>query len=106
MPVRCPVCGAEVVREEGAAVWRCSGELVCAAQRKEGLRHFASRRAMDIEGMGERHIEDLFDLGCLRTVADVYSLTLDDLRPHRHLVVRDSGIRRSRSGGWLNERRW
>lgn len=79
MPEACPVCGSELVREEGDAVWRCSGELVCAAQRKEGLRHFASRRAMDIEGMGERHIEDLFDLGCLRTVADVYSLTLDDL---------------------------
>lgn len=79
MPDRCPICGSELLREEGAAVWRCSGELVCAAQHKEAVRHFASRRAMDIEGLGERYIEDLVDLGYLRSVADLYRLTLDDL---------------------------
>ncbi len=79
MPTQCPVCGSEIVREEGEAVWRCSGELTCAAQRKEAIRHFASRRAMDIEGLGERFIEDLSDLGYLQSVADLYRLTLDDL---------------------------
>ena len=79
MPTQCPVCGSEIVREEGEAVWRCSGELTCAAQRKEAIRHFASRRAMDIEGLGERFIEDLSDLGYLQSVADLYKLELDDL---------------------------
>ncbi|RPE81498.1 NAD-dependent DNA ligase LigA [Vulcaniibacterium tengchongense] len=79
MPTHCPVCGSELVREEDAAVWRCSGELVCPAQRKEAIIHFASRRAMDIDGLGERYIEDLSDLGYVASVADLYKLTLDDL---------------------------
>ncbi len=79
MPTKCPVCGSEIVREEGEAVWRCSGELTCAAQRKEAISHFASRRAMDIDGLGDRYIEDLSDLGYLESVADLYKLTLDDL---------------------------
>ncbi|MHB8912076.1 MAG: NAD-dependent DNA ligase LigA [Lysobacter sp.] len=79
MPTACPVCGSEIVREEGEAAWRCSGELTCAAQRKEAIRHFASRRAMDIEGLGDRYVEDLTDLGYVQSVADLYQLTLDDL---------------------------
>ena len=79
MPTRCPVCGSEIVREEGEAVWRCSGELTCAAQRKEAISHFASRRAMDIDGLGERYIEDLSDLDYVASVADLYKLTLEDL---------------------------
>lgn len=79
MPTRCPVCGSEVVREEGEAVWRCSGELTCAAQRKEAIGHFASRRAMDIEGLGERYVEVLSDLGYVTSVADLYRLTVDNL---------------------------
>ncbi|KAF1710537.1 DNA ligase (NAD(+)) LigA [Pseudoxanthomonas kalamensis DSM 18571] len=79
MPAHCPVCGSEIVREEGEAVWRCSGELSCPAQRKESILHFASRRAMDIEGLGERFVEDLSDLGFVASVADLYRLTLDDL---------------------------
>ncbi|HSX64041.1 MAG TPA: NAD-dependent DNA ligase LigA, partial [Pseudoxanthomonas sp.] len=79
MPSHCPVCGSELVREEGEAVWRCSGELTCAAQRKEAIGHFASRRAMDIEGLGERFIEVLSDLGYVTSVADLYKLTRDDL---------------------------
>lgn len=79
MPEACPVCGSEIVREEDGVVWRCSGELTCAAQRKEAIRHFASRRAMDIEGLGDRYIEDLSDLGYLQSVADLYKLELADL---------------------------
>ena len=79
MPSHCPVCGSELVREEGEAVWRCSGELTCAAQRKEAIGHFASRRAMDIEGLGERYIEVLSDLGYVTSVADLYKLGVDDL---------------------------
>jgi DNA ligase (NAD+) len=79
MPANCPVCNSELVREEGEAAWRCSGELSCPAQRKETIRHFASRRAMDIEGLGERFIEDLSDLGYVESVADLYRLKLEDL---------------------------
>jgi len=79
MPGHCPVCGSEVVREEGEAVWRCSGELTCAAQRKEAIGHFASRRAMDIEGLGERYVEVLSDLGYVTSVADLYRLSVSDL---------------------------
>jgi DNA ligase (NAD+) len=79
MPATCPECGSELVREEGAAAWRCSGGLSCPAQRKEAIRHFASRRAMDIEGLGERYVEDLVDLGYVATVADLYRLELKHL---------------------------
>lgn len=76
MPTHCPVCGSELLREEGAAAWRCSGGLVCAAQRKEALIHFASRRAMDIEGLGERFAEALVELDIVHSPADLYSLTV------------------------------
>jgi DNA ligase (NAD+) len=79
MPSHCPICGSDIVREEGEAVARCTGELTCAAQRTQAVFHFASRRAMDIDGLGERYIEDLGDLGYLRSVADLYALGLDDL---------------------------
>ncbi|MDV3468394.1 NAD-dependent DNA ligase LigA [Stenotrophomonas sp. C3(2023)] len=79
MPTQCPVCGAEIVREEGAAVWRCSGELSCPAQRKEAIAHFASRRAMDIDGLGGKYIETLVEAGIVRGVADLYTLSRDTL---------------------------
>ncbi len=79
MPAHCPICGSDIVREEGEVVARCSGELTCAAQRVQAIFHFASRRAMDIDGLGERYIEDLSDLGYVVSVADLYKLTLDDL---------------------------
>jgi len=79
MPTQCPVCGAEIVREEGAAAWRCSGELSCPAQRKEAIAHFASRRAMDIDGLGGKYIETLVDAGIVRGVADLYRLSRDTL---------------------------
>ena len=78
MPTACPVCGSEIVREEGEAVWRCSGELTCPAQRKEAIIHFASRRAMDIEGLGERFVEALSELDFVQNVADLYKLTVED----------------------------
>ena len=79
MPSHCPICGSAIVREEGEAVARCSGELVCAAQRTQSVFHFATRRAMDIDGLGERYIEDLGEFGYVRAVSDLYKLSLDDL---------------------------
>jgi DNA ligase (NAD+) len=79
MPSHCPVCGSEIVREEDAAAWRCSGELSCPAQRKEAIAHFASRRAMDIDGLGGKYIETLVDAGIVRGVADLYRITRDQL---------------------------
>jgi DNA ligase (NAD+) len=78
MPSICPVCGSELIREEGATAWRCSGGLICASQRKEALIHFASRRAMDIDGLGERYVDALVELDLVKTPADLYGLTLDD----------------------------
>ncbi|MEO7432168.1 MAG: NAD-dependent DNA ligase LigA [Dokdonella sp.] len=79
MPATCPICGSDIVREEGESVARCTGELTCAAQRVQAIFHFASRRTMDIDGLGERYIEDLSDLGYVVSVADLYKLTVDDL---------------------------
>ncbi len=79
LPKRCPVCGSAVVREEGEAAARCTGGLVCAAQRTEALKHFVSRRAMDIEGLGAKLIEQLVALDRLKTPADIYTLTADEL---------------------------
>jgi DNA ligase (NAD+) len=93
MPTHCPVCGSEVVREEGEAAYRCTGGLSCGAQRKEAVRHFASRRAMDIEGLGERFIEALIDFGYVESVADLYRLTLHDfLEMKRRAEERDGAI--------------
>ena len=78
MPTHCPVCNSALLREEGAAAWRCSGGLICAAQRKEALSHFASRRAMDIEGLGERFAEALVEFDMVKTPADLYRLGVDD----------------------------
>ncbi len=74
MPTRCPVCASSVYREEGEAVARCTGGLVCGAQRKQALLHFAGRRALDIEGLGDKIVEQLVDGGLVRTPADLFSL--------------------------------
>jgi len=79
LPSTCPVCGSQVVREEGEAIARCSGGLVCAAQRKQALLHYASRRAMDIDGLGERIVDQLVDLELVRTPAGLYSLEVAHL---------------------------
>lgn len=78
-PTHCPDCGSDALREEGEAVLRCTGGLYCQAQRTQALIHFASRRAIDIDGLGDRIIEALVDFNYLRSVADLYSLTLDNL---------------------------
>jgi DNA ligase (NAD+) len=75
MPAQCPVCGSEVVRLEGEAAARCTGGLFCPAQRKGALLHFASRRAMDIEGLGEKLVDQLVDLDVVHTPADIYRLS-------------------------------
>jgi DNA ligase (NAD+) len=73
MPTRCPVCGSAVVRLPDEAVARCSGGLICAAQRKQSLLHFASRRAMDIEGLGEKLVDQLVERDAVKTPADLYN---------------------------------
>jgi DNA ligase (NAD+) len=79
MPSKCPECGSAVVRLEDEAVARCSGGLICPAQRKQALRHFASRRAMDIEGLGEKLVDQLVDAGLVRTPAELYTLGIAKL---------------------------
>jgi DNA ligase (NAD+) len=78
IPEKCPVCGSEVFRPEGEAVARCTG-IACPAQLKETIIHFASRGAMNIDGLGEKIIEQLVDRGLVKDYADLYSLTLKDL---------------------------
>lgn len=72
LPAACPVCGSDVSRVEGEAVARCSGGLYCSAQRKESLKHFVSRRALDIEGLGSKLIDQLVDNGIVRSPADLF----------------------------------
>ncbi|VAW64028.1 DNA ligase (NAD(+)), partial [hydrothermal vent metagenome] len=79
LPSACPVCGSEIEQEEGEAIARCSGGLFCGAQRKEAIKHFASRKAMDIDGLGEKLVEQLVDENCIENMADLYSLTVEDL---------------------------
>jgi DNA ligase (NAD+) len=75
LPSKCPVCGSPVVREESQAAARCSGGRFCAAQRKEEIKHFASRRALDVQGLGDKLVEQLVDLDWVRTPADLFELT-------------------------------
>ena len=79
MPRQCPACGSDVVREPGALNHRCSGGLFCPAQRKQALLHFASRRAMDIEGLGDKLVDQLVDAGLIRTLPELYTLGLAKL---------------------------
>ncbi len=79
LPPNCPVCGSRVTRTEGEKIARCEGRLFCPAQRKEAIRHFASRKAMDIEGLGDELIGQLVDKGLVRYPADLYDLSYDDI---------------------------
>jgi DNA ligase (NAD+) len=79
LPARCPVCNSRVLRAPGEAVARCTGGFTCRAQRLEALRHFASRRALDIEGLGDKLIEQLIERERLRSPADIYTLDAEEL---------------------------
>jgi len=79
MPNRCPVCQSEVVKQEGQAIYRCSGGLVCAAQRKQAIKHYASRKAMDIEGLGDKLVEQMVELKMIDSIADLYQLKLEQI---------------------------
>ena len=79
MPEACPACGSAVEREEGEAVFRCTGGLVCPAQRVRSIRHFASRKAMDIEGLGDKLVDQLVEAGMVHSIADLYRLDRDQL---------------------------
>jgi len=76
---QCPVCGSDIVREEGEATARCSGGLFCQAQRKEAIKHFSSRKAMDVDGLGDKLIEQLVDEKLIDHVDDLFSLTVEQL---------------------------
>ncbi|MDT8852264.1 NAD-dependent DNA ligase LigA [Pantoea dispersa] len=78
-PIHCPVCGSDVERVEGEAVTRCTGGLICGAQRKEALKHFVSRRAMDVDGMGDKIIDQLVEKEYVKTPADLFRLTAGKL---------------------------
>ncbi|WP_292968465.1 NAD-dependent DNA ligase LigA [Pantoea sp. UBA4549] len=78
-PQHCPVCGSDVERVEGEAVTRCTGGLICGAQRKEALKHFVSRRAMDVDGMGDKIIDQLVEKEYVKTPADLFRLTAGKL---------------------------
>ena len=78
-PEHCPVCNSPVETVADEAVARCSGGLVCAAQRKEAIKHFASRKAMNVEGLGDKLVEQLVDLGLVNNLADIYKLTREQL---------------------------
>ncbi|MDZ4280597.1 MAG: NAD-dependent DNA ligase LigA, partial [Hydrogenophaga sp.] len=79
LPRQCPVCGSDAVREEGEVDYRCSGGLFCGAQRKQALLHFAQRRAVEIEGLGDKLVEQLVDAGVVKTLPDLYRLGLTSL---------------------------
>jgi len=79
MPSSCPVCGSEVLQQPGQAAYRCVGGLFCAAQRKEAIKHYASRKAMDIEGLGDKLVEQLVEREMIESISDLYDLSLEQL---------------------------
>ncbi len=79
MPQQCPVCGSDILRAEGEVVARCSGGLYCSAQRKQGIKHFASRKAMDIDGLGDKLVDQLVDAGLIEDIAGLYQLHAEDV---------------------------
>ncbi|MEE8342530.1 MAG: NAD-dependent DNA ligase LigA [Gammaproteobacteria bacterium] len=91
MRTDCPECGSKVERLEGEAVARCTGGLYCAAQRKEAIKHFASRRAMDIKGLGDKLVDQLVDKGLIEDLADLYKLTQKQLAGLERMEEKSAG---------------
>ncbi len=91
VPRQCPACGAEVVRIEGEVIYRCTNGLACGAQRKESIRHFASRLAMDIDGLGEKLVNQLVDAGMIKSPADLYGLTEESLVSLERMAPKSAG---------------
>jgi len=91
MPAACPVCGSAIERPADEAIARCTGGLFCAAQRKQAVLHFASRRALDIDGLGERLVEQLVDGGQVRSVADLFGLDAATLAGLDRMGERSAG---------------
>ncbi len=91
LPATCPVCSSEIEQEEGEAIARCSGGLFCGAQRKEAIKHFASRKAMDIEGLGDKLVEQLVDEGCIDHMDDLYSLTVEKISGLERMAEKSAG---------------
>ena len=79
LPTECPVCGSEILRADDGVVARCTGGLICGAQQREAIKHFASRRAMDIDGLGDKLVDALVDQELIETVADLYRLKAEDV---------------------------
>jgi DNA ligase (NAD+) len=90
MPVQCPECGSAIVKLPDEAIARCTGGLVCPAQRKQSLLHFASRRALDIEGLGDKLVDQLVEGGIVRTPADIYKLGLPKLAALERMADRSA----------------
>ncbi|HGL4771549.1 TPA: NAD-dependent DNA ligase LigA [Neisseria gonorrhoeae] len=90
LPARCPICRSEIEREEGEAVARCSGGMLCQAQRAQGLIHFASRKAMDIDGLGEKQIEQLVAQDLVRHFADLYHIDIPTLQKMKETADKGS----------------
>jgi DNA ligase (NAD+) len=102
MPRACPVCGSKVLRERGGMDHRCTGGLFCAAQRKQALLHFASRRAMDVEGLGDKLVDQLVDGGLIRTLPELYTLGIAKLSALERMAEKSAanlvaGLEKSKS---------
>ncbi len=100
MPATCPVCGSAVEREDGEVVARCTGGLFCPAQRVQALVHFAGRRAMDIEGLGEKIAEALVESDLVHSPADLYRLSVDDLMAMKRRQDAREGAKESQATRW------
>ena len=87
MPRHCPVCGSEAIREEGEADYRCTGGLFCGAQRKQSILHFAQRRAVEVEGLGEKLVDQLVEASVIHTLPDLYRLGFRARAEMEHLAV-------------------
>ena len=89
-PDRCPVCSSPVINVDGEAAIRCSGGLICAAQRKEAIKHFASRQALDVDGLGDKLVDVLVEKNLIHTVADLFSLTVEQLAALERMGVKSA----------------